>query len=127
MILIVSTLIVGLVDFSLKYYLVATSSPHYTLNEGVAFGIGHEWLSGIGLLLAISLAFLTKLIPRIEWIALIIAVAGNLIDRIFHHGIVDYLVIGPLHFNLTDVLICGLVVRIGWHLLQTKDAAKAAS
>lgn len=100
-------LIVLVLDQGLKF-----SLQDAYLNTGVAFGVGSSWLVGIGLILLVWLGRQYRWQPRFIWVTLAIAFISNLIDRIRLGGIIDYLQLGSLHFNLADVVIVTCIVLL---------------
>ena len=62
-------------------------------------------------ILAVSL-FYTKAKPRYAWILLAVASLSNLYDRWRYGGVIDYINLYELKFNLTDIIICWLIYII---------------
>ena len=107
---------------------VISSGRFWVVNKGVAFSIGAEygwlgWAAGFGLLVIgtwwlVSLklnrpdtrnlpAQAGQILDTIAWGLLVGGGIGNLIDRLFYGGVVDYIQIGPPAgglpvFNLAD-------------------------
>jgi len=90
----------------------------FELNERIIFGLwGNNplaFLVSIFLLVFIYLIFWSKSGPDKVCLLLVCAVMSNLLDRIFYHGVVDYIFIGNWPaFNFADVLmVIALVARI---------------
>ncbi|HYD02934.1 MAG TPA: signal peptidase II [Alphaproteobacteria bacterium] len=81
----------------------------YVVNTGAAFSIleNTNWLFIIIASLAvIAMIYYRKYIPRFSLIAILSGTLGNLIDRIFHKGVIDFINFKffPI-FNLADTLI----------------------
>lgn len=109
-----------LLDQGLKWFFVTSDSPLVRLNSGIAFGISSGWFSLIGLGLLVVVAYVTKGQPTSLWRALSFPILANFIDRLWYGAVVDYLHLGPLTFNISDVLICTLVARLIYLQLRTQ-------
>lgn len=102
-----------------------TGIQHYypnfvVINPGIAFSLGSVWLILIGIGLLIWLAVQYQWRPRIVWLAIIAAFCSNLIDRLRIGGVIDYLRLYGLHFNLADIIIVGLTCYL---LMTTKKTS----
>ena len=66
---------------------------------------------------------------RVE-IALVMIVSGaigNLIDRLVHNGVVDFIQLEFMNFpvfNIADILITGGALLLAWHIITTDDHKK---
>jgi signal peptidase II len=103
----------------------------YVQNTGVAFGFlaGHNWILGVAvaLLLGVGLYWARELDWRLREVNLVAALllsgaVGNLIDRIRHGYVVDFLdfYVGTWHwpaFNVADSCICLSVAWLLWRNL----------
>lgn len=81
-------------------------------NTAVAFGIGSvHWLT-YGLLITLTLLYLTRAQPRSVWISLTLGIAANILDRLVYGRVIDYISLASLHFNLADCLILFCIGRL---------------
>ncbi len=103
-----------LLDLVAKLILFKYFPSLLQLNSGVAFGLGNSWLAAIGLIpFIVAWLFTKKEGGGALWGLLVLAVIANQITRLTHGGVLDYLRLGSLYFNLTDIailLIIGLLI-----------------
>jgi lipoprotein signal peptidase len=104
------------IELGIKDYLVDHFPDLVTINPGVAFGLGGSSSSLWGVALLIVLAILQRLRPLHVWLTLIAIIFLNIIERLRFGGAVDYLELGGLRFNLSDIIILGhsLTLIIYW-------------
>ena len=81
------------------------------------------WAHSIGLLLVVTLVCLiVALLTPAEWtevgVGMVIGGAvGNLLDRVFREGVVDFISIGRWQFNFADsAMACGILLVV-WSFL----------
>jgi signal peptidase II len=120
-----TTFLIGL-DQLVKFFLINFTRVRLVFNQGSAFSLGSRltgfswliWLSGLGLTVYYFVIRSKLTQPRLGALSLMVAGAwGNLIDRLFYPGPVDYLDISrwlafPV-FNLADIyLVLGVSLLI---------------
>lgn len=109
-------------DQILKIWLIKIHPEWVFINTGVAFGVGKSWYVLVGIVLLIAFGWIYRFQPRWLWLALALAVLSNVIDRVIYGGVIDYMVLGTLKFNLADLLILSLIgLLIGHTLRHTQD------
>ncbi len=111
--------ILVVVDICTKYFIVF-SGYDYTLNKGVSFSLGHGIESSNTLLLFLN-SFLIFYVFRyfsyekFGWFYVLIISGGigNLIDRVFYGGVIDFIpFFFNISFNLADLYINIAVVYL---------------
>jgi lipoprotein signal peptidase len=108
------------VDQAIKQLFLITAPQLTTINTGIAFGLGSAAWTLIGILLFVLFGRITAFQPKKAWWLLGAMTISNLIDRTRLGGVVDYITLGQLQLNLTDIAICTLVLII---FLDTKKGA----
>lgn len=103
---------VFIIDSLLKWQLLNFRPDLITINHGVAFGLGNQLSYPLGLGIIIFTGYLNKFKPISLWISLLLGLVITLIERSLFTGAIDYLILAKLQFNLTDLLIIGLVFSI---------------
>lgn len=111
-------LLLVLVDQASKN-IASTRIPIY-FNQGISFGwaVGvAEWL----IVLALLLVFLDAWRRRFSGSDVLILAGGasNLLDRLIKGGVVDWIELGQLKFNVADVMIAGGVLWIILSFMRT--------
>ena len=115
------------IDQIVKWWVLHHSlyTSHVKLNSGFIFGLGHNidlflWVSCI---LIVILFLFTMKKPALQTYNLFVilgAALGNLIDRIFRGGVVDYWQISYFNteiiFNLADVILVSGVMLYAWQV-----------
>lgn len=100
-------------DEGLKLLALRLAPARILINHGVAFGLGNSIWLGIGAVIVVIIGA-TNRFKSLGWRLLVGTVlTTNLLDRAWTGGVIDYLNLGPLHFNLSDLTILGLVI---WQL-----------
>lgn len=110
--------------------IIQWSDLRHKLNTGGAFGLlpGNEWIGEIVtfVLVAIVGYWLLRhkqVLPR-ERLSLGLLIGGggsNLLDRLWHHGVVDFIHLGwGPYFNLADLAIATAVLITVLNLLQQR-------
>jgi len=94
------------------------------LNSGVAFGIniyGEALLSAVLIVLIVILGI--KLVGKVRYLLFSLAVLGlsNLIVRVWHGVVCDYISLSGISFNLADAFIVLTSVYLFFYLLLFKD------
>jgi len=93
-------LAVLVIDRVLKWWFMTRGS--YVLNPGVSFGLSVDWRL-VGLILLAALMAKARLS---SWSWLVVAGGvSNIWDRLAYGGVVDWLHLGFLSFNLADMMI----------------------
>ncbi len=116
-------LIIGIISFVLHIYISFFLSKSCSWNEGIALGLdlglGSNILSAIQLmLLFVMVIFLLKSFSKLKknWqliFILTISSLGNVIDRLWHGAICDYISIYKLPiFNTNDIFILTSLIFI---------------
>jgi lipoprotein signal peptidase len=118
-------LIIALVGLALdqlvKSLLMRDWPQLVSLNPGLAFGLDNRLLF-LGFVLWIFVGrYLTDMKLRTSWYAIGLLGVSNLADRFGYGGVVDYLSLGSLHFNLADLLICAI---ISWLIYRVSFRSK---
>lgn len=106
---------VTLADQLLKWYLPLINRFQIVKNQGILFPNPNGWYWWLwllaGVVIIISLFINQKSNLRLGEILILAGVLSNLIDRLFRGGVIDYLNIYGLFFNLADIfIILGLVI-----------------
>ena len=110
-------------------------SIHYVKNTGAAFSILEDSTILLTIISVIVIVFLHKIIKEeknlskqkiLSYGCILGGIFGNLIDRIIHHGVIDYLSFQfgkydfPI-FNFADIsIVCGVLFMI-FILLREKE------
>lgn len=112
-------LFVLVLDQVLKNWLVAQHSSLVVINSNLAFGVGNQWGLGLGIGLLVIIFVLERSRSYNVWIVLLIAILSNIIDRLHFGGVVDYINLVRLHFNLADGLVCFCLGLLTWRALTS--------
>lgn len=92
---------------------ISLSTTWCTLNDGVAFGIDiHLGIIVLAFLFALALAIKER--QEVLLWAIVIAASINILDRVLHGGVCDYIRIWKLPvFNLNDCIIVVSIIMLG--------------
>lgn len=112
------TIVIGILDQMLKYTYLERGSA--TINPGVAFGSGNTMTAILGIALLVTVGLAMRFQPRPYWLSLCLAASFNLLDRVMTGGVIDYLTVGSISLNLSDIAICILVLMIGLHIFRVR-------
>ncbi len=119
-----ASLLLLVIDQSLKLWLVHSYPELVSYNSGVAFGLGNGLFVALGLMLLLWSLWQARSLDLRLWLALALASCSNLIDRWRVGAVIDYLKISHLTVNLADLWIVGLVAWLGYRWLMTESNAK---
>ncbi len=117
--LVFGVLAILVLDQGLKYWL--TREDAASINSRLAFNLAHERWLVLGFFL-LSLLIWRKERYRIALMLIFCAALTNLLDRWRTGGVVDYLSLGNLYFNLADCLIVALTVGLAITEITKKEA-----
>lgn len=96
-------LLLALVDFFLQFIL--RRSGQGFANFGISFGINFGGVQ----IVVVAILFLFLLVRKNEsglgWSMMLFGALSNLFNRLIYGSVWDYLSVGPLFFNLADMMI----------------------
>lgn len=105
------------IDTVIRYILYFWAPQQVVINSNVAFGQIPAVYAGIGLLI---LFYLMKQHPPDKRLAVLLFMSiGSLwFDRVVVDGVIDYLPLGSVRYNLTDVAFLTLIGSYGYTIYK---------
>lgn len=111
-----------ILDELVKTIALARGWP-YVINSGFAFGLGEEVWSWAFLILLLAITIdCAKRGWRAPDLFIVSGGVGNVIDRLWVGGVVDWITLGTMWFNLSDVLIS---VGVLWIFLSSMKTMRS--
>lgn len=113
-----------MIDQGIKWF-VLSQHHFFIINPGFIFGLGRNvdlflWVSCIIIVVLFLLTFKRNLLQTYNLFIILAAALGNLTDRIFRGGVVDYWQINyfgiNLSFNLADIILILGVFIYAWQV-----------
>jgi len=117
MFILLSSLVVSIVNVVISFELI--SKDMCTINYGVAFGIGIEYIIFLSLLLLLSLVVIgviTKGVIKYMFFSLFLLGLSNFVIRILYGSICDYINIFNLVINISDLFIVLISIYAGVYI-----------
>jgi signal peptidase II len=112
------------------YQYTSFLSGQLVINRGISWGMFHSSSTAIFFIVSLVIALITYYVFRhavylaqrgffvIGHVCVVAGSLSNLIDRIFYHGVIDFILISYHHFswpvfNIADAaIVCGVMIMI---------------